>query len=286
MMMHRTAAAAVATVMAGLAPYVWATDLRVTISSNAPSEGVTMTPVWVGFHNGSFDSYDGGTAAAPELERIAEDGNPGPISGVFGTDDGTLIPTGVTQAAAARRQGVVGGLVTPGASVSADFLGLDTGGANQYLSYVSMVVPSNDYFVANGSSTAHDLSGLVNVGDSLSFDISVVNDAGTELNFENLGNGMTDESVAALELLGMGYTGQSVADTGTAENGVVGNVVGDPFTAALLASHPSLNFNSGSLYPSGIATVTIAVIPEPVTGALVALTGGAMALLRRRPRSA
>lgn len=37
-----------------------ALQVEVTVTSNAPTGGVYLTPLWVGFHDGSFDSYNGG----------------------------------------------------------------------------------------------------------------------------------------------------------------------------------------------------------------------------------
>jgi len=36
-----------------------ATTVQVTITNNAMPGGVFLTPVWAGFHDGTFDSYDG-----------------------------------------------------------------------------------------------------------------------------------------------------------------------------------------------------------------------------------
>ena len=259
-------------------------EILVTVTNNAPVGGVAITPVWAGFHNGSFDSYDGGAASAAELERLAEDGNTGPISGVFGAN-GTLVSTGLSQTGT-RVQGTLGGApIAPGGSVSANF-SIATDGTNRYFSYASMVLPSNDYYVANGNPLAHDLSALYGgqPGDSIIFNIGLpgtVNDAGTELNFENLGAGMTDTSVAGLGLLGGSYVGQSAPDTGTSEGGVNTNVAGDPFTPQLLAAHPELDFNDASLYPNGIATVSITVVPEPTSLLLIGMCG--LTLLAARP---
>ena len=66
-----------------LATQASAVNVRVEIVNNGTDEAVFLTPVWVGFHNGSFDSYNGGLSAQPGLERIAEDGNVGPISADF-----------------------------------------------------------------------------------------------------------------------------------------------------------------------------------------------------------
>ena len=61
----------------------YATDIQVTITNQSPNGGVYITPVWVGFHDGSFDSYNGGLSSQLGLERIAEDGNFGQISADF-----------------------------------------------------------------------------------------------------------------------------------------------------------------------------------------------------------
>jgi len=44
-------------------------QVRVEVTSNAPTGGVAITPLWVGFHNGSFDSYNGGLSSQEGLER-------------------------------------------------------------------------------------------------------------------------------------------------------------------------------------------------------------------------
>ncbi|NEP42031.1 MAG: PEP-CTERM sorting domain-containing protein, partial [Okeania sp. SIO2H7] len=57
-----------------------ALTLKVEVENLGPDGGVALTPVWVGFHDGSFDSYNGGLPSEKGLERIAEDGNTMPIS--------------------------------------------------------------------------------------------------------------------------------------------------------------------------------------------------------------
>lgn len=197
---------------------VQANEVRVTIENNATAGGVYLTPLWVGFHDGSFDSYNNGLSSQEGLERIAEDGNPAVISSDFlggytYIDDSGADPVSArllsSQAGADRVDGVVGGApIGPGQSVSQDF-SIDSDGSNRYLSYASMVLPSNDYYVANGDPTAWDLASLYDapLGTSITFNIGLageVNDAGTEVNFANIsGPGdMEDDSVAGLGLLG------------------------------------------------------------------------------------
>ena len=59
-----------------------------TLQNNAPENGVFLTPVWLGVHDGTFDLFTGGDAASAGLERLAEDGNTGPLSTAFASSSG------------------------------------------------------------------------------------------------------------------------------------------------------------------------------------------------------
>ncbi len=250
-----------------------ATSVEVTITSNAPTGGVYLTPMWVGFHDGSFDSYDGGQPSQPALEALAEDGNTGPISDVFA---GTLVGDNV----ASRVQGTIGGLLAPGTSFSQTF-DISDDGSNTYFSYAAMVLPSNDYYVANGNPFAHSLQALFNgITDEIIFNIGLpgtVNDAGTEINdfATSAGNG----------LFGL-PGGQTGPNQGADEGGVNANVMGDPFAGFL--NTPGgvdlslFNFNDASLYANGIATISIRVVPIPAALPLFACGLGALGFVRRK----
>ena len=176
----------------------------VTIENAQPSRGVFLTPVWMGIHDGSFDSYDGGQAASVplggnEIESLAEDGNNGPITATFES----LLPS------APQVQGLAGpsGPIAPGDRAAVTF-NVDPS-SDRYFSYASMIIPSNDFFIANGNPVAHELfdadgnfvgSGFVVSGDE-------TNDAGTEQNDEIASN--------------VAFLNQGGPNIGTAENGVV-----------------------------------------------------------------
>ena len=190
---HQFLATATAILAAGLtAGQARALDVEVEVSNVGPAGGVFITPLWVGFHDGSFDSYNGGLGVQEGLERIAEDGNTAVLSGDF-LDGYTYIDGGtnarvLTSQTTGRVDGTIGNSsgpppIAPGQSVSQQFT-IDADGSNRYFSYASMVLPSNDYFIANGSAVAHDLASLYGApaGSQITFFIGQsVNDAGTEV---------------------------------------------------------------------------------------------------------
>ncbi|MEL6869153.1 MAG: spondin domain-containing protein [Pseudomonadota bacterium] len=158
----------------------------VTVENGAPSRGAVQTPVWVGIHDGSFDLYDRnvplgaeGLVAAPAVERLAEDGATGPLSDAFA---GTL-----PNAPQTTIFGPTGPLV-PG-DRGATTLQVDPAN-DRFFSYASMVVPSNDAFIANGSPVAHELFNERGrfVGTRFAVAGTEVLDAGTEVNDEVAGN--------------------------------------------------------------------------------------------------
>ncbi len=153
----------------------------VTIENVQPSRGVFLTPVWIGFHDGGFDSYDGGQLASVplggnEIESLAEDGNNGPITATF--DQLTLGGPQVS-----GLEGPAGPLA-PGDRASVT-LNVDPG-IDRFFSYASMIIPSNDFFIANGNPEAHEIfddTGAF-VGEGFIVSGDETNDAGTELNDE------------------------------------------------------------------------------------------------------
>ncbi len=176
----------------------------VTIENAQPSRGVFLTPVWMGIHDGSFDSYDGGQPASVplggnEIEALAEDGNNGPITATFES----LLPN------APQVQGLAGpaGPIAPGDRAARTF-NVDPA-VDRYFSYASMIIPSNDFFIANGNPVAHELfddSGNF-VGQGFVVSGDETNDAGTEVNDEIASN--------------VAFLNQGGPNIGNTENGVV-----------------------------------------------------------------
>lgn len=180
--------------------------IAVTVENLAPSMGTFQTPVWIGVHDGGFDTYSGGLPAGgpgsplgdDSLERLAEDGATGPIAANF---LGSL--TGAVETTMPGPNGPI----APGERAFTSLLIDPTVQQSRYFSYASMILPSNDAFVSNGNPLSHPL--YDNQGAFVFNDFIVTNvlDAGTELNDE--------------EPLNTAFFGQMAPNTGTTEGGVV-----------------------------------------------------------------
>jgi hypothetical protein len=257
----------VAPILAAVIPVDAATiPIRVTVRNTGPAGGVFITPVWVGFHDGTFDIYDSGSPASTALERIAEDGDTSVITNDFsasgaGTVQGTILGTGIPQ-------------IGPGESTSMTFLLDSTATASRYFSYASMVIPSNDAFIANGNPTFFPVFDAMGgfLGGSFTVSGAMVLDAGTEVNDEIPMN--------------TAFFGQTMPNTGTTENGVVmthpgfqppgsGGILDDPMFA-------NANFRAAGYQ---VAEISVEAIPEPATLWLSGAALAALALVGRRRQS-
>ncbi len=223
--------------------------LKITIQNIAPAGGVALTPVWIGFHDGSFDSYNRGAASSAALEKLAEDGDSSALSAMFSSTGGVDDVVKSTSTPPVFRPGI-GGQTT---------VTVDNGTGNRYFSYASMVLASNDYFVANDDPLEHDLSALLSGSvNEISFFIGqpgTINDAGTEINDFN--------SAAGNPLFSGLPAGQTAAGQGVDQNGVI-TMVNNPYADFMNVPAgfdlSALDFNQ---YQDGIAKITISAVPLP-----------------------
>lgn len=278
---HRLALAAVGTVttVTTMATAASAATLRVTVENLAPINGGFLTPAWVGFHDGTFDLYDRNESLDDfaGLESLVEDGDTAELTAAFAAEEpggvqATLLSDGPPP-------------LEPGELTS---FTLDVDPAtNQYFSYASMVIPSNDAFIANGNPLAHEI--FDDAGNFLGADFIVLGsevlDGGTEVN---------DELPFSTAFLGQG-----APNTGTDENGVVtehpglnaGIILGTTDSSAL--NGLPLNFTGADFTASGYQVARFRVelvddvdVPEPGTILGLMAVGGLVAASRRRKQTA
>ena len=240
-------------------PPVRGRDVRVSIYNSAPDAGTWLSPVWVGFHDGSFDIYDLGSSAAAffplnnGLESLAEDGATASFDLDFqAANAGTIFGT----------IGGLGGPFEPGETASRIFRLHPEEGVSQYFSYATMLLPSNDAFMAEADPTEHmvyDPNGIFRPVEFL-VSGSGVRDAGTEVNDELPAN--------------TAFFGQATPNTGTTEGGTVGvhpgflaagsgGILDDPMFAAA-------DFLVPFYRPMGVLLQEVAGTPAEPMGSVIA----------------
>ena len=232
---------------------VHALSVQVTIQNLSPAQGIFLTPVWVGFHDGGFDLYDRNVPlnpGFPGMESLVEDGDTGPLSTRFAGD-----PSGVVDGTILGLGGSAPGPIDPGETISQTFLLDNTASTSQYFSYASMVIPSNDAFIANGNPLAHQI--FDGSGNFLGADFIVsgadILDAGTEENDELPAN--------------TAFLGQANPNTGTDQNGTVQTHPGFLPGGNILTAFPNGDFTTPGFQ---VARITVSApgtdpIPEPST---------------------
>ena len=229
------------------------TALVFTVENLQTEGGTFFTPLWLGVHDGTFDLYDRGGPARQGLERLAEDGTIAPISAEFvaeqlavGGVDGTIF----------GGQGVPGP-IDPGESAQI-VLDVDDPSVARFFTWGTMVIPSNDAFLAT---TGNPL------GEPI-FDANG-NFLGP-ITIERTGNDVLDAGTEVNTEAGAAFLNQAALDQGTPENGVV-------------EVHPGFNGSEGN--PDGTpvnilgGTTAPGAVIDPITGDFTQ-NGGADTLLR------
>ncbi len=243
-------------------PSAFGQSYDVTFTNEGNSD-FFFTPLWFGLHDGSFDTFDAGAAASASLELLAEDGD---VSGLV-SDFASV--TGGIGGVAANAAGFGGApVIDPGESAVVTVSGLDAI-ANRYLSFASMVIPSNDSFIGNANATAYEIfDGAGNFTGPVTIQIFAndIWDAGTEVNdtmgapFSAVGGVATDEggTIALLPAGGL----DNFAGTGIPTGGTI---------ADLIAADQL------------VATITVTQsVPEPNGLAMIGFGAIALGAIRRR----
>jgi hypothetical protein len=213
----------------------------VTVVNEAPMNGTCVTPIWIGIHDGTFDTYNGDEPIPEPFEALAEDGNNVPVKEAFAAANGTIW------------DGVVGQEpLCPGDNATLEFEFEAGKGTAYYFSYAAMILPSNDAWVSNGDPVAYPVIDET-TAEFLPVTIDVagsgVLDAGTEVNDELPAN--------------TAFFGQETPNTGEDENGVVIDHLGfNPAgSGGILDSFPGADFTQ-----EGYKVMIIKVAGEMVMG--------------------
>lgn len=234
-----------------------AASVRVTISNEQGVDGVFLTPLFTAFHDGYFDPFDAGSAASDAVELLAEQGDPGAVLG-------EAAAAGAAADVIFGFEGFAGApVLDPGETAKVK---IDVDRNQRFLSFLSMVIPSNDIFIGNDNPMAYevfDIAGAFTDIGPISVYANDAWDAGTELNngsgapFNKAGGVATDVNgviTAASDSLFF-LNGQET---------VAGTTIG-------LASGNSL-----------LATIEVSQVPLPAGFPLLLAGLGAFGFLRQR----
>lgn len=245
-----------------------AASVKITVQNLSPNDGLWFTPVFLGFHDGSFDSFNAGSAASSSIEALAEGGMTGGLMSDISGTSGAIGHTLVRDTTAGGPPGV---LFAPGSSnsVTLDLDMMD----NRYLSFASMLLPSNDAFFGNDDAMAYSLfddAGNFNDGFEINIQGSDIWDSGTEENdgmgapFSMIGGTSTDTVGGVIDRHTglMNFEGTSLA---------TGNLLGS-------------SFSSGT----ALARITAEKVPDatPFIGAISGLALLGFSAFTRRKRLA
>jgi hypothetical protein len=236
-----------------------ATEIKIKVENLTATGGVFLTPLWVGFHDGGFDSYNMGEAASAGIERIAEDGDASELSALFiasttNSQDGVIL----------NPEGFAGAPVFEPGSSSTIVFDLDES-SQKYLSYANMVIPSNDAFLGNDNPMAHQIfddNGEFVGPFTFTLYGSHVRDAGTEENTEteaaflNQSAGNTGNSTTENVSMHLGYNGSVGNPNATPMNILGGTVASGDMIDALNG-----DFSNG-IYP--LMRITVSKNSYPV----------------------
>lgn len=240
-----------------------AASLQITVTNNQPAGGFAFAPVWFGLHDGTFQTFTSGSTASAAIQTTAELGTPSALLSAF-TGHGDQAVAGSAP-------------IGPGGGAST-ILNVVDPTMNRFLSFASMVVPSNDFFFGNEDPQAFQIftaAGAFNGPLTIQIFGGNVWDAGTEVN---------DVAFGAAFIVG-----DDIHDH-VDQGGVVALVFGGPDQAAYL------NSILGKATPYGydvshlispddlLATIRINSVPEP--SSVVLLGAGAAGLLIATARRA
>jgi hypothetical protein len=257
---HPTLSLLAAAAALGFATAASAASVNVTvkIENLAPANSVTVAPLHLGFHQGSFDAFNIGSTPGAGIVSVAEGG----LGVQWQADFAAADPTAT--------RATIGGPLFPGTSKTASFL-VDTT-LNPYFSFAAMVVPSNDFFIGNDSPTEYKL--FNNGGSQLQISSITVKaheiwDAGSEV---------YDPAAAA-------FVGNN--NLRTAQNSVVAFNFAEFFGYNGLQTAAGYTFNSQLTANSDVYRLSFsaAPVPEPETYALMMAGLLAVGVMVRRRRA-
>ena len=249
---------------------VFATELQIIYTNDQPAGGFAVSPLWAGIQDGTYQTFSPGSTASLAVENVAELANTSTITSAF-TGNGPQTTIG-------------GAPIGPGSSATATINVTDPS-STRYLDFLSMVVPSNDFFIGNSNPAAlplFDGSGNFTGTQTIQIYGSGAYDAGTEVDNINYG---------AAFIVGDNIT-DHIAANGTIQPIFGGSTDFSSYLSSIDGKATPYGYSISHVISSGdlIATIQVTAVPEPssfvLLGVGVLLAVGVAAIRARRSATA
>ena len=249
---------AVALAVTSLSLHAQERIVTVRVTNLAAPNSIAFAPTHLGFHRGLFDAFNIGGRAGAGIISVAEGGAGGQWQRDFEAADPTAT------------RGTIGGALLPGESRSMRFT-VNTS-VNNFFTFASMVIPSNDFFIGNDNPMQYRLfddAGNLMI-TSISQRAGQIWDAGSE----------------TFSIEGAAFIVNGNNDLRTPQNSVVS------FNFAELAGFNGQRTAAGYDFQSGLTAdreiyridFESSVVPEPSTYALMATGLVALGVVAQRRR--
>lgn len=251
------------TLLAGLAAGAMAsaagaTSLSITVTNTQGAGGLSVTPLYAAFHNGSFDAFNANAPASVALKALAETGDASGLRAQRLAADPSS--QGVQLAAPSGPPPL-----QPGQSATTK-LDLTPGGP-LYLSFLAMLLPSNDHFIGNDDALAYqifDAAGNFTGDRVINVTGAQIYDAGTEA------NGLTGAAFVAGANIADNPTGEGTIQQGI---GLSAELLGQQLATGGTLNAGAIDFTSNP-DAFGLLTISIAeTAPVPVPASAPLLLG-------------
>jgi len=182
-----------------------------SVSITNMMHGSYFTPLLITAHSGDITLFQAGQAASPELQTMAEGGDISGLVALVGGEDADTIANPAE------------GLLAPGGNTTTE-LNTDSMPQHEYLSIVSMILPSNDAFIGLNAIKIPTQPG------TYTYHLNAY-DAGTEANNELVAadggtNGVLGMPNPNIEGVGSGGTGVTTTEANQTVH-IHRNVLGD-----------------------------------------------------------
>lgn len=251
-----------------------ATTIEISITNTTGVGGFSLTPLYTAFHDGSFDAFDVGGSASAGVELIAETGDPSSLPA-----ERLAADPDAQAAVIASPSGPPP--IQPGETAS---VVLDVDGAsNPFLTFLSMLLPSNDAFIGNDDPEAHRIfadDGTFLGAQTINVTGSMIYDAGTEAN-GLAGSAFVAGSDTPFSPAGEGFIQSADAAQLADIFAGVSLVTGDT-----LGTGTVLDFDAAGFNLLEITITEVAAVPLPASAPLLLGALGFMGWRSRRNKKA